>query len=78
MSTQPMPACEALAADPDRYMFKQQLVDLTNAGDYDEKLRAAGRLGGYLSALLECGVITCEDHRALTGEIQAFVWGHRP
>lgn len=75
MSTQPMPACEALAADPARYMFKQQLDELVQADAYDEKYRAAVRLGGYLCALLESDVITIEAHRALNSEIQAFVWG---
>lgn len=75
MSTQLMPACEALAADPARYMFKQQLAELVEARDYDEKFRMICRLGGYLSALLETDVITCEEHKALREEMQEFVWG---
>lgn len=75
MNTQPMPACEALAADPARYMFKGHLDLLKSAESYDERYREAIRLGGYLSALLECDVVTCEAHRALQGEIHAFVWG---
>ncbi len=75
MSTHPMPACEALAADPARYMFKHQLYELVEARDYDEKFRMICRLGGYLSALLETDVITCEEHKALREEMQEFVWG---
>ncbi|WP_313401719.1 hypothetical protein [Stenotrophomonas sp.] len=75
MSTHPMPACEALAADPARYMFKQQLAELVEARDYDEKFRMVCRLGGYLSALLEGDVITCEEHKALREEMHEFVWG---
>jgi len=75
MSTQLMPACEALAADPMRYMFKQQLAELVESRDYDEKFRMVCRLGGYLCALLESDVITIEVHRVLNSEIQAFVWG---
>jgi len=75
MSTHPMPACEALAADPARYMFKQQLAELVEARDYDEKFRMICRLGGYLIALLECDVITCEEHKAMREEMHEFVWG---
>lgn len=75
MSTHPMPACEALATDPARYMFKQHLADLVAACDYDEKFRMVCRLGGYLIALLECDVITCEEHKAMREEMHEFVWG---
>jgi len=76
MSTQPaMPACEALAADPARYMFKQLLSELKEADHYDEKYRMVTRIGGYLAALLECDVITVEQFRALRSETHVFVWG---
>lgn len=74
MSTHPMPACEALAVDPARYVFKRYLADLTEAADYEVKYRECCRLGGYLAALLECDVITCEEHRAMREEMQNFVW----
>lgn len=76
MNTNPaMPACEALAADPARYMFKHQLADLVEAPSYDEKFRMVCRMGGYLSALLESDVITCEEYRAIRKEVHDFVWG---
>jgi len=70
-----MPACEAFAADPARYIFKQMLGDLKEADLYEEKSRMVTRIGGYLSALLECDVITVEQSRALRREIHTFVWG---
>lgn len=76
MSTNPaMPACEALAADPERYMFKQMLSDLKEADHNDEKYRMVTRIGGYLAALLECDVITVGQWQALSSETHAFVWG---
>lgn len=78
MNTQPMPACEALAADPARYIFKGYLAELTEAANYEERYRACCRLGGYLGALLECDVITREEYRAMCAETQNFVWGPRP
>ena len=74
MST-PMPACEALAADPARYIFKQLLSALKEAVLYDEKYRMVTRIGGYLSALLECDVITVEQSQALRSETHVFMWG---
>ncbi|WP_312669002.1 hypothetical protein [Stutzerimonas nitrititolerans] len=74
MST-PMPACEALAADPARYIFKQLLSDLKEAVLYDEKHHMVTRIGGYLAALMECDVITVEQSRALRNETRTFVWG---
>lgn len=74
MST-PMPACEALAADPARYIFKQLLSDLKEADLYDEKHRMVTRIGGYLAALMECDVITVEQSQALRSETHTFVWG---
>jgi len=76
MSTHPaMPACEALAADPERYMFKHMLSDLMEADHYDDKYRMVTRIGGYLAALLECDVITCEQSKALRKETHVFMWG---
>lgn len=75
MSTQPMPACEALAADPARYMLKAYLGDLMKASLYEEKSHLATRMYGYLSGLLECEAIEREQYRAMTQEIQDFVWG---
>ncbi|WP_313103756.1 hypothetical protein [Stutzerimonas nitrititolerans] len=74
MST-PMPACEALAADPARYIFKQLLSDLKEADLYDEKHRMVTRIGGYLAALMECDVITVEQSRVLRNETRVFMWG---
>jgi len=70
-----MPACEALAADPARYIFKQLLKDLKEADLYDEKYRMVTRIGGYLAALMECDVITVEQSRALRNETSVFMWG---
>lgn len=76
MSTNPaMPACEALAADPARYIFKQLLTDLKEADLYEEKSCRVTRIGGYLAALLECDVITVEQSQALRNETHVFVWG---
>lgn len=75
MSTHPMPACEALAADPARYMFKDFLNELKGTDRYEDKYRTAVRMGGYLGALLECDVITIEQSQVLRDEIHAFVWG---
>lgn len=77
MSTQPMPACEALAADPARYMFKAYLAELKAARIYEDRISTMHRLGGYLCALLEAAVISCEEHKALREEMQDFVWGPR-
>lgn len=70
-----MPACEALAADPARYIFKQLLTDLKEADLYEEKICRVNRIGGYLAALLECDVITVEQSQALRSETHTFVWG---
>jgi len=70
-----MPACEALAADPERYMFKRMLSDLKEADHNDEKYRMVTRIGGYLAALLECDVITVEQSQALRSETYVFMWG---
>ncbi len=70
-----MPTCEALAADPARYIFKQLLTDLKEADLYEEKSRLVTRIGGYLAALLECDVITVEQSQALRSETHTFVWG---
>lgn len=75
MNTHPMPACEALAADPARYMFKGQLDQLKAAKSYEDRYQEAIRLGGFVCALLECDVITIEEHRALRDEMHEFVWG---
>lgn len=71
----PMPHCEALAADPARYLFKSYLRELLRATSYERQNEIAGWCGGYLCALLELDVIDCDRHRALGREIRAFVWG---
>jgi len=75
MSTQPMPACEALAADPARYMFRQMLHQLRAAQDYDQQRCESLVIVGYLSCALEVELIDCETHRLVGAEIRAFVWG---
>ncbi|WIX04477.1 hypothetical protein QK899_08705 [Pseudomonas sp. AR5] len=75
MSTHPMPACEALAADPARYMFRRLLQQLRAARNYDEQRAESLVLLGYLSCALEVDLIDCETHRLVGAEIKAFVWG---
>ncbi len=67
--------CEALAADPARYVFKLHLGHLKAATSYDSQHLEIVRLGGYLSCLLECDVIPSSTHGALLDELHAFVWG---
>jgi len=75
MSTQPMPACEALAADPARFLFKLHLGRLVSSSSYQLKRDEAIRLSGYLSGLLEAQLITDSQLEAVSAEIDAFTWG---
>ena len=77
MSTQPMPACEALAADPARFLFKLHLGQMVSSPSYQLKRDEAIRLNGYLSGLLEAELITGSQLEAVHAEIDAFVWGSR-
>lgn len=78
MSTNPaMPACEALAADPERFLFKLHLGRLVSSPSFHLKRDEAIRLDGYLSGLLEAELITGSQLEAVYAEIDAFVWGPR-
>lgn len=70
-----MPICEALAADPDRYMFKAMLRDLLTATTYEEKRTEALYLHGYLNCAAETNLLTHEQYRQLWNEIHGYVWG---
>ena len=75
MSTQPtMPACEALAADPARYMFKEMLRSLRAAEDYEQRYSATIRIFGYLAALLEADLIDTDRFVAIHDELHARTW----
>ncbi len=70
--------CEALAADPARYMFKANLEWLKKAPDYHDQQLQVNRLQGHLTGLLEAGAITRQAYEATYAEAHAFVWGPRP
>jgi|GEM_PF-489170 len=72
-----MPACEALAADPGRYMFKANLDSLKKAAAYEDQHLLVTRLHGHLTGLLEAGAISSQTHAAAHAESHAFVWGPR-
>jgi len=72
-----MPACEVLAADPRRFLFKLHLGRLVSSPSYQLKRDEAIRLSGYLSGLLEAQLITDSQLETVSGEIDAFVWGPR-
>ena len=79
MSTQPaMPTCEALAADPARFLFKMHLGRLVSSHSFQLRRDEAIRLYGYLSGLLEAQLITDSQLEAVSDEIDAFTWGPRP
>jgi len=77
MSTQPMPACEALAADPARPLFKLHLARLRAMESQVMRTHECIRINGYLSGLLEAGVISGEQIDAVNEEIGGFTWGPR-
>lgn len=77
MSTHPMPACEALAADPARHIFKLHLQRLVLSPSYELRLHEGIRMAGYLSALQESALITEAQLEVVNDEIHAFVWGAR-
>ncbi len=78
MSTLPtMPACQALAADPARYLFKLHLQRLVTSPSFRLQRDEAIRLAGYLSGLLENALITEAQLDAVSDEIDAFAWGPR-
>ncbi len=78
MSTQPtMPACEKLAADPARYLFKLHLQRLVTSPSFQLQRDEVIRLSGYLSGLLENALITEAQLDAVSDEIDAFAWGSR-
>lgn len=75
--SRPMPVCEALAADPARYMFKANLEWLKKAPDYHEQHLQVSRLHGHLAGLLEAGAISPQAYEAAHAEAHAFVWEPR-
>lgn len=78
MITQPtMPACQALAADPARFLFKLHLQRLVTSTSAKLQRHEAIRLSGYLSGLLENELITEAQLDAVSDEIYAFAWGPR-
>ncbi len=78
MSTQPtMPACEALAGHPARFIFKLHLQRLVTSPSFQLRRDEAIRLAGYLSGLLENELITEAQLDAVSAEIDAFAWGPR-
>ncbi|WP_415844681.1 hypothetical protein ACMYUJ_17290 [Stutzerimonas zhaodongensis] len=70
-----IPICEALAADPARYMFQANLEWLKKATDYPEQHLQVNRLQGHLVGLFEAGAITFQTFEAAYAESHAFVWG---
>ena len=72
-----MPACEALAANPARFLFKLHLARLVSSPSFQLKRDEAIRLAGYLSGLLEAQLITDAQLERVSAEIDAFVWGPR-
>lgn len=77
MSTQPMPACEALAADPARHIFKLHLARLKTMESQTLRAHECIRIHGYLSGLMEAGLLTDDQLDAVSGEIGDFTWGPR-
>lgn len=71
------PVCDAIAADPARYLFQGGLQALLAATDFAEKDHYGKRLAGHLDGLLEAEIISREQFRAAADEINAFVWGLR-
>ena len=78
MSTRLMQACETLATDPARHIFKLHLQRLIASPSYELRLHEGIRLAGYLSALQESALISDTQLDAVSDEIHAFVWGPRP
>lgn len=72
---QPMPTCEAIAANPAHYIFKATLERLTQARRYQDQHLEVNRLHGHLDGLLEAKAITELQWWDAAAETRAFVWG---
>ncbi|PKG93624.1 hypothetical protein CXF92_12645 [Pseudomonas sp. Choline-3u-10] len=72
------PICDAIAADPARYLFKTGLQALLAASGFAERDHYGKRLAGHLDGLMEAEIISREQFRVAANEINAFVWEQLP
>lgn len=72
---QPISQLSALAANEKHYLLASWLGEL-QAETIAERRRLDGtRINGMLAAYLEQGVITHSQFKALSDELNAYVWG---
>lgn len=73
-----MPLCEALGADPARHIFKLHLARLRAMESQVMRTHECIRIHGYLSGLMEAGLLTDDQLDAVSEEIGDYTWGPRP
>lgn len=72
---QPMPTCEAIAADPKHYLFRAKLERLIQTTAYQDQHLALYGLQGHLDGLAEAKAITWDQWRDAQDESRSFLWG---